>query len=190
GTAILILAGVALSYLFSAGISLLKYISNNEQLQELTVWLMGGLYRAEWFDIIILTPLMVICLLLLLGLAWDINTLNAGEEVASNLGIAVQVLRKKGSVIVALLASSVIAFTGVIGFVGLVAPHICRMIFGNDNRFLIITSGLMGAIILVAADTIARLIISPTELPVGIITSLLGAPFFLYMLIKRRKEYF
>ncbi|MFW6278637.1 MAG: FecCD family ABC transporter permease [Bacillota bacterium] len=190
GASTLILAGVALSYLFSAGISLLKYISNNEQLQELTVWLMGGLYRAEWFDIIILTPLMMICLMFLLGLAWDINTLNAGEEVASNLGIDVQVLRKKGSVIVALLASSVIAFTGVIGFVGLVAPHICRMIFGNDNRFLIITSGLMGAIILVAADTIARLIISPTELPVGIITSLLGAPFFLYMLIKRRKEYF
>jgi iron complex transport system permease protein len=88
------------------------------------------------------------------------------------------------------LTSCVVAFTGIIGFIGLVAPHICRMMFGNDNRFLIIASGLMGAIILVVADTAARLIINPTELPVGIITSIFGAPFFLYMLIRRKKQYF
>ncbi len=190
GAATLILAGVALSYLYSAGISFLKYTSDHDELKELTVWLMGGLYRADWIDVIVLTPLMIICFIIMMKLAWDINTLNAGEEVASNLGINVKSLRKKGSIIVALLASSVVAFTGIIGFIGLVAPHLCRMIFGNDNRFLIVASGLMGAIILVVADTIARLIISPTELPVGIITSIIGAPFFLYMLIRRKKDYF
>lgn len=190
GSATLILAGVALSYLFSAGISLLKYVSAHEELAELTVWLMGGLYRAEWTDIVVLVPITVFSLLWLLKLSWDINTLNAGEEVATNLGINVKALRRKGVVITAFLTSSVVAFTGVIGFVGLLAPHLCRMFFGNDNRFLIAASALMGAIILVTADTAARLIISPTELPVGIITSVLGAPFFLYMLIQRKKSYF
>lgn len=190
GATTLILAGVALSYFFSAGISFLKYISSHEQLAELTIWLMGGLYRAEWLDVFILTPIMVSCFIILMKLSWDINTLNAGEEVAKNLGINVKYLRKKGSIITALLTSSVVAFTGVIGFIGLIAPHICRMILGNDNRFLIIASGLMGAIMLVIADTAARLIINPTELPVGIITSVCGAPFFLYMLIRRNKDYF
>ena len=190
GAATLILAGVALSYLFSAGMSFLKYTSSLEDLKGLTVWLMGGLHRAEWIHVLILIPVMCFSLFVLIKLAWEINTLNAGEEVARNLGINIKRLRKKGSIIVALLASSVVAFTGVIGFVGLVAPHICRMIYGNDNRFLIIASGIMGAIILITADTIARLLISPAELPVGIITSLLGAPFFLYMLIRREKKYF
>jgi len=190
GAATLILAGIALSYLFSAGVSLLKYLSDHDELAELTVWLMGGLNRAGWLDVIVLTPILIFSLVIIMRLAWDINTLNAGEEVAANLGIDVRAVRKRGSVVVALLASSVVAFTGVIGFIGLVAPHICRMFLGNDNRFLIVASGIMGAIILLIADTIARLIISPAELPVGIITSLFGAPFFLYMLIKRKKEYF
>ena len=190
GATTLILAGVALSYLFSAGISFLKYTSAQEKLAELSIWLMGGLYRAEWINVILLTPIMLFCLLYLIKLSWDINTLNAGEDVAMNLGIDVRSLRRKGCVVTALLTSCVISFTGIIGFIGLVAPHICRMIIGNDNRFLIISSGLLGAIILLLADTAARLIINPTELPVGIITAICGAPFFLYMLIKSKKNYF
>ncbi|MCK4258132.1 MAG: iron ABC transporter permease [Halanaerobiales bacterium] len=186
---VLILSGVALSYLFSAGVSLLKYLTDHEQLRELTVWLMGGLYRAEWIDIIILTPIVLLGVLVLYKFAWDINTLNAGEEVAKNLGINVEKLRRNGCVITAFLTSSVIAFTGIIGFIGLIAPHICRMVIGNDNRFLIISSGLLGAIILLAADTVARIIINPAELPVGIITSICGVPFFLYLVIKKRRSY-
>ena len=189
GAATLILAGVALSYLFSAGLSFFKYIADREELTELTIWLMGGLYRAEWLDIIILAPILIIGLIYILKMAWDINTLNAGEEVATNLGINVKKLRRRASIFAAFLTSCVVAFTGIIGFIGLVAPHICRMIIGNDNRFLIIASALSGAIILLGADTVARMIIKPTELPVGIITSLAGAPFFLYMLLKRRRKY-
>jgi len=189
GASMLILAGVALSYLFSSGTSFIKYISDHEQLREFTVWLMGGIYLAEWIDVVILIPILIIGLALLLRLAWDINTLNAGEEVAKNLGVDVRKLRRRGSIIAALLTSTVVAFTGIIGFIGLVAPHISRMVVGNDNRFLIITSGMVGAIFLLVADTIARIIISPTELPVGIITSLVGAPFFLHMLFKKRKSY-
>ncbi len=189
GPATLILAGVALSYLFSAGLSFFKYIAGRDELKELTIWLMGGLYRAEWIDIIILTPVFIISLLFVLKMAWDINALNAGEEVAANLGVNVKRLRRKGSIIAAFLTSCVVAFTGIIGFIGLVAPHICRMIIGNDNRFLIIASGLSGALILLGADTAARIIIDPAELPVGIITSICGAPFFLYMLIARKGKY-
>lgn len=185
----LILAGVALGYLFSAGVSFIKYITNHEQLRELTVWLMGGLYRATWSTVAILTPIVILGMFYLLRLAWDINALAAGEEVAVNLGVNVDELRRKGSVAAALLTSSVVAFTGIIGFIGLVAPHVTRMIIGNDNRYLIVGSGLVGALLLLVADTLARLIISPSELPVGIITSLLGAPFFLYLLIRKRREY-
>ena len=189
GITTLILAGVALSYFFSAGLSFFKYTADREQLTELTIWLMGGLYRAEWIDIIILTPILIISLLYILKMSWDINVLNAGEEIAANLGIEVTKLRRIASIIAAFLTSCVVAFTGIIGFIGLIAPHICRMIIGNDNRFLIIASGLAGALILLGADTAARIIIDPAELPVGIITSLFGAPFFLYMLLKRKGDY-
>lgn len=189
GTTTLILAGVALSYLFSAGLSFFKYIADHEELTELTIWLMGGLYRAEWLDIMILTPILIIGILYILKMSWDINALNAGEEVASNLGVDVKKLRRRGSIIAAFLTSCVVAFTGIIGFIGLVAPHLCRMIIGNDNRFLVIASGLAGALILLGADTAARIIIDPAELPVGIITSICGAPFFLYMLLKRKGQY-
>ncbi|RQD75934.1 MAG: iron ABC transporter permease, partial [Halanaerobium sp. MSAO_Bac5] len=188
-SAMLILAGVALGYLFSAGVSFLRYVTDHEQLRELAIWLMGGFYQAEWRDIFILTPILILSLIILLKISWDVNALSAGEEVAQNLGIDIRKLRRIGTVTAAFLTSSVVAFTGIIGFVGLVAPHICRMIIGNDNRFLTISSGLAGALFLLGADTAARLIISPAELPVGIITSFFGAPFFIYMLIKKRRSY-
>lgn len=188
-SAMLILAGVALGYLFSAGVSFLRYVTDHEQLRELAIWLMGGFYQAEWRDIFILTPILILSLSILLKISWDVNALSAGEEVAQNLGIDIRKLRRIGTVTAAFLTSSVVAFTGIIGFVGLVAPHICRMIIGNDNRFLTISSGLAGALFLLGADTAARLIISPAELPVGIITSFFGAPFFIYMLIKKRRSY-
>lgn len=186
---VLILAGVALSYFFSSGISLLKYLTNLDTLQELTIWLMGGLYRAAWTDIALLAPIVVVGTGVLFRMSWDLNVLIAGEEVAQSLGIHPEKVRRKGCFMVALLTSSVIAFTGVIGFIGLIAPHLCRMFLGNDNRFLVLASGIMGAIFLLGADTVARLLIHPSELPVGIITSLCGVPFFLYMLVKKRRKY-
>lgn len=185
----LILAGVALGYLFSAGVSALKYFSNNEALKEVVVWLMGGMWGANWQHVGLLTPLVLACMLVLMRYAWDMNALSAGEEVAVNLGVNVNRLRLVCLIVSALAASATVAFTGVIGFIGLVSPHICRMIIGSDNRFLIPCSCLMGAALLLVSDTLARTIIAPTEIPVGIITSLIGAPFFLYLLLKRRKRW-
>nr|WP_255717068.1 iron ABC transporter permease [Salipaludibacillus sp. CUR1] len=188
-TTVLLLAGVAIGQLFSAGVSAIQYFSSNAALKDLIVWLMGGFWGAEWQVIQFLLPLTVIVFLFLWKLSWDLNTLSSGEEVASSLGVNVRRLRLTALVLSTLLASSTIAFTGIIGFIGLVAPHISRMIIGTDNRFLLPCSCLIGAILLLLSDTVARTVLSPVEIPVGIITSLLGAPFFIYLLLRKQKDY-
>jgi iron complex transport system permease protein len=185
----LILAGVALGYLYQAGVSALKYFSADEALKDLVVWLMGGLWGASWDTVIILLPIVLICLILLERYAWDLNALGAGEEVAMSLGVNVDRLRLVTLMLATLMASSTIAFTGIIGFIGLVAPHVCRFIVGSDNRFLLPGAALMGAVLLLLADTLARVVLAPVEIPVGILTSLIGAPFFLYMLLRKKHQY-
>ena len=184
----LILAGVALGYLFQAGVSALKYFSDNEALKDLVVWLMGGLWGASWQTVIILFPIVLICLILLERYAWDLNALGSGEEVAISLGVNVNRLRLVTLMLATLMASSTIAFTGIIGFIGLVAPHVCRFLVGPDNRFLLPGAALMGAVLLLLADTLARIVLAPVEIPVGILTSLIGAPFFLYLLLKKKQQ--
>lgn len=182
----LILAGVALGYLFQAGVSSLKYFSDHEALKDLVVWLMGGLWGASWETVLILLPIVLVCLLLLERYTWDLNALSAGEEVAKSLGVNVDRLRLTTLILATLMASSTIAFTGIIGFIGLISPHLCRFLVGSDNRFLLPAAALMGAVLLLLADTLARTVLSPVELPVGILTSLIGAPFFLFLLLRKK----
>ncbi|SMB91226.1 iron complex transport system permease protein [Thermanaeromonas toyohensis ToBE] len=186
---VLVLGGVAVGYLFQAGVSLLKYISNHEALRELVVWLMGGFWGANWQTVGVLAPIVLGSILGLLYFAWDLNVLGAGEEVAANLGVNVKRVRFFTLGLSTLVASAAVAFTGIIGFIGLVSPHICRLLIGSDNRFLIPSSCLMGAVLLLLSDTLARTIIAPTELPVGIITAFIGAPFFIYLLVKKKRQW-
>lgn len=165
----------------------LKYISNDEKLREITLWLMGGMWGASWQAIIILIPITIVCFLILERMAWDLNTLSAGDEVAKNLGINVEKIRLKGLLVSTFAASSCLAFTGIIGFIGLMGPHICRMIIGNDHRYLIPCAALTGAVILLISDTIARTIMSPVELPVGIIMYVIGGIFFMFLLKALRR---
>lgn len=185
----LVLGGVAIGYLFQAGVSLLKYISNNDALKELVVWLMGGFWGADWRTVGLLTPVVLACMAGLFLYAWDLNVLGAGEDVATSLGIKVGRLRVYTLTLATLAASATVAFTGIIGFICLVGPHICRMLIGSDNRFLIPCSCLVGAVLLLLADTLARTIIAPTEIPVGIITALMGSPFFIYLLVKKKRQW-
>ena len=185
--ATLILAGVVIGYLFSAAIMFLKYISNDEKLREITLWLMGGMWGASWQAIIILIPITIVCFIILERMAWDLNTLSAGDEVAKNLGINVEKIRLRGLIVSTFAASSCLAFTGIIGFIGLMGPHICRMIIGNDHRYLIPCAALMGAAILLVSDTVARTIMSPVELPVGIIMYVIGGIFFMFLLKALRR---
>ncbi len=184
--ATLILAGVVIGYLFQAGVLALKYLSNNDKLRELTTWLMGGMWGASWDAVILLIPCCIICFLILESMSWDMNTLAAGDDVAKSMGINVERTRLFGLMVATFVASCCLAFTGIIGFVGLMSPHICRMLIGNDHRYLIPASALLGALILLVSDTVARTILSPVEIPVGIVMYIIGGLFFLYLLLRSK----
>lgn len=187
GAGTLILAGIAISYLFSALIALVKYVVQHEVLAGIVFWLLGGLHLANWENVTILLPLVIIpSLALILKYPWDLNAISSGDEVAVSLGVDPERTRIIVLILAALITSSVVAFSGVIGFVCLVGPHMARMLIGSDHRFLLPFSCLTGAILLLGADTLGRTIIQPTELPVGIVTALLGVPFFLHLLLRSR----
>ncbi|MBO4797851.1 MAG: iron ABC transporter permease [Candidatus Methanomethylophilaceae archaeon] len=181
----LILSGVVISYLFQAGISLSQYISDDESLRTISNWLMGGMWNATWGAIIIIVPVVVPCLIYLEKISMDINSLSAGDDIAKNVGVNVQALRRKGLVISTLITSVCVAFSGVIGFIGLMAPHMTRMVIGNDSRFVLPASALMGASILLFADIVSRKILYPDQLPVGIILYVVGGIFFIWMVTRK-----
>jgi iron complex transport system permease protein len=180
----LILAGVVIGYLFQAGVMGLKYLTNNDKLRDIVVWLMGGMWGASWNAVIILLPICVVTFIILERMAWDLNVLAAGDDIAKNLGINVGRFRLFGLMIATFAASCCLAFTGIIGFIGLMAPHICRIVIGNDYRYLIPCSALTGAAILLISDTAARTIMSPVEIPVGIIMYIIGGIFFLFLILR------
>ncbi|AMK14207.1 iron ABC transporter permease protein [methanogenic archaeon mixed culture ISO4-G1] len=183
---LLILSGVVISYLFQAGIMSSKYFSNDEQLREITLWIMGSMANASWGADLIIFPVVTVCLIFLFKQSMDLNALSAGDEVASSLGVDVDRLRKRTLVLCTLMSAVCLAFTGVIGFIGLMAPHICRMIIGNDARYLMPASTLMGIVVLSISDLFCRLIIRPGELPTGIVLYLIGGLFFIWLVSNRK----
>ena len=184
-----ILAGVAVRFLFSALLSLIQYLSNSSQAVNAVVfWLMGGLYTATWTSVEICGIVAVVIILMMLQ-SWNINILSMGEDVAISLGVNSKRVIAINMILETIATASIIAFTGIIGFVDLISPHIGRMLIGNDHRFLIPCSIVIGAFMLLASDTVARMVLSPVELPVGIVTSLLGVPFFIYLLVSKRRQY-
>jgi len=185
----MILAGIAIMYLFSALTSFLQYVGHAEQVQEVVFWMMGSLGKASWEKLAIITGVLAICLPYLLFKSWDINAIGAGDETAKSLGVNVESTRVISMILASLITASIICFTGTIGFIGLVGPHITRMVIGGDHRFLLPGSALVGALLLLAADTLARTVLAPVILPVGIMTSFLGVPFFVYLFMRRRKEF-
>jgi len=184
----IILSGVIISYLFQAGLMFTKYISDDSQLRDITMWMMGGFSGTTWGTILIVLPVVLVCGIYLEKLTVDINMLSSGDDVASNLGVDVPKLRNKGLVISTLTTTVCLAFTGTIGFIGLMAPHLCRRIIGNDARFLLPASALLGAAILTLSDLFARIIVRPSELPVGIIMYIIGGVFFIWLVFGRRSE--
>jgi iron complex transport system permease protein len=185
----MILTGIAQMFLFSSLTSLFQYMSTMEQIQEVVFWFFGSLSKAGWREIGIAAVLILLPVPMLIRHAWDFNLLAAGDDSAVALGVDVERLRVGGVVAGSLMTAGSICFTGVIGFVGLVAPHISRMVVGTDHRFLLPTAGLLGAVLVVAADTIGRTLWAPQVIPIGIVTSFIGVPFFFYLLMRRRKEY-
>ncbi|XES78625.1 MAG: FecCD family ABC transporter permease [Candidatus Bathyarchaeia archaeon] len=188
-TETIILAGVAIGFLFSALLSLIQYIApEHEAVRAVVFWLMGGLNSATWESIMIVVPIVVITVVLMVFQSWNINVLSMGEDVATSLGVNSKRVLAITMVLETLATATIIAFTGVIGFVCLISPHIARMLIGSDHRFLIPSAALIGAVLLLCSDTVGRLILQPAELPVGIVTSLLGVPFFIYILVSKRRQ--
>ncbi len=185
----MILAGIAILYIFSASTTLLMYFSEAEAVKEAYFWMVGSLGRASWDDLLPVSIVLTCAIIPVMWKSWDLNVLSAGDETAKSLGVNVERTRILILIVASLMTAAIVCFTGTIGFIGLVAPHMCRMVIGGDNRFLIPASGLFGGALLLGADTIARRIIAPVILPVGVITAFMGGPLFLYLIMRRRREY-
>ncbi|MDD3268528.1 MAG: iron ABC transporter permease [Syntrophomonadaceae bacterium] len=181
----IILAGVALGALFSAFTSAIM-ILHSDELGITYTWLVGSLTGRGWpyFDII--WPYSLLGALTAIYLSPRINLFMLGEEVGKNLGLSIEVSRFLIIINASILAGSAVSVAGTIGFIGIVAPHLARMMIGNDYRYLIFLSGILGSLLLVMGDTLARVLFQPLEIPVGIITATLGAPFFFFLLYKKR----
>ena len=181
GTAALLLSGVAVGSTLTAILSFLM-VTTERDLHTVVVWLMGGLTTATWTKIYITLPVVGAGFVYMMLMSRRMNLLLMGEERARELGINSQRTRRNLMVVAALTTAAAVAFSGLIGFVGLMVPHIMRMLVGPDHRRLLPAAALFGAFILLVADTVARTAIAPSEIPVGIITAATGGPFFLYLL--------
>ncbi|MBM1019885.1 iron ABC transporter permease [Enterobacter sp. A11] len=185
----LLLVGIAINALCGAAVGVLSWLSNDAQLRQLSLWGMGSLGQAQWSTLLAVTSLMMPTLLVIWRLASALNLLQLGEEDAHYLGVEVAVVQRILLLCSALLVAAAVAVSGVIGFVGLVVPHLMRMWLGADHRAVIPGSVLAGAALLLIADTVARTLVAPAEMPVGLLTSLLGAPWFLWLIFRRGGEH-
>lgn len=183
----LILAGVAVSAFLSALVSLLTYLAADERLHQIIFWLLGGFGSATWANVYVALPYFVFGLALSLFLSRDLNALLLGEEFAHHLGVDVESRKRLVLLTASILSGVAVASGGVIGFVGLVVPHMVRLVGGPDHRFVLPASALGGAAVLMLADAVARSVLAPTELPVGIVTAMIGAPFFVFLLRSRKR---
>ena len=184
--AIMLLAGVAFDALAGAGMGLFSYLSDDRQLRDLTFWTLGSLSGATWTKVVAVTPFVLPTLLAMPFLARGLNALSLGEAEAFHLGIPVQRVKAAAILLVAVAVGASVAAAGMIGFVGIVVPHVLRLMAGANHKVLLPASALLGAALLVAADTVARTIAAPAELPIGILTAAIGAPFFLWLLLRRQ----
>ena len=181
----LLLVGIAINALCGAAVGVLSRLSNDAHLRQLSLWGMGSLGQAQWSTLLAVASLMIPTVLVIWRMAGALNLLQRGEEEAHYMGVDVAVVQRVLLLCSALLVAAAVAVSGVIGFVGLVVPHLMRMWLGADHRATIPGAVLAGALLLLIADTIARTLVAPAEMPVGLLTSLLGAPWFLWLIFRR-----
>ena len=182
----MILTGIILGSLFIAGTTGLEYFAEDVQLSSIVFWTFGDLGRASWREFYILLAIITPALIYFVRNRWNIRSLNTGDETANSLGVNVEKTRIRVMLIASLTTAAAVSFFGIIAFVGLVVPHLVRRMIGSDERFLIPATALFGGVFLLASDLLARTIIAPMVLPVGILTSFIGAPLFIFLLIKGR----
>lgn len=184
----LLLSGLALNAIAGAGIGFFSHVASDSALRSVTFWMFGSLGKVGWAEIAVAAPLLLLPLLLIPRDARALNALLLGEAEAGHLGVNVEGLKRRLTLLVVLAAGSAVALAGIVAFVGLIVPHLVRLWSGPDHRGLLPASALLGALLLTLADTAARVVLAPTELPIGILTALVGGPFFFLLLLRRRGE--
>ncbi len=185
----LLLSGVALSSLLTSIISLIM-IYRTQDLAKVYFWIMGGLSNSSWTNFMTVMPVIVIIMAASSFFMRDLNVMSLGDERANQLGVQTEKLKQVLLILASIMAAAAVSVSGIIGFIGLITPHIMRMIVGPDHKILYPTAAISGGIVLLLSDTIARIILSPREIPVGIITSIIGVPFFIYLLVKSKRQVF
>ncbi len=185
---VMVLSGVALGSLFSAGTMFLQYFADDVQLAAMVFWTFGDVGRAGWREVGLMAVVVVAGLGFFLLNRWNYNAIDAGDETAASLGVRVGRVRMLGMIVASLITAFIVSFLGVIGFVGLICPHIVRRIIGDDHCFVMPAACLTGALLLLASDTVARLVLAPHVLPVAVLTAFLGAPAFLYLLLQKPRS--
>jgi iron complex transport system permease protein len=185
-TATMLLAGIALGALAGALTGILVYIADDRQLRDLTFWSLGSLGGASWPKLAVAGPVMLLALAASPYLAKGLNALALGEAAAHHIGLPVQRVKHLAIMTVAAATGAAVAISGGIGFVGIVVPHLLRLATGPDHRYLLVNAALLGASLLLLADIVARSVVVPAELPIGIVTAVIGAPVFLWILLRRR----
>jgi len=183
----LLLVGIAINALCGAAVGVLSWLSNDQQLRQLSLWGMGSLSQAQWPMLAVCAAFILPALLLTQRRARHLNLLQLGEEDAHYMGLDVRRTQRQLLTLSALLVGAAVSVSGIIGFVGLVVPHVMRFCLGSDHRWMLPGSALAGAILLLLADTLARTLVAPAEMPVGLLTSLLGGPWFLWQILRQQR---
>lgn len=186
----MLMAGIAISAFAAAAAGLMIYFSDEQQLRDISFWSLGSFGAADWMKLAVAAPVILPACLMLHRLSKELNAILLGESEAMYLGVSVQSVKRRIIVITSLMIGVSIAVSGIIGFVGLIVPHFIRLIKGSDYRFLMKSSALVGALFMILADSLARTVIAPAELPIGILTAFVGAPFFLWLLMNSRQKAF
>jgi iron complex transport system permease protein len=185
----LVLGGIALLFLFQALLSLLQFIASPEALQEIVFWLFGSLQKATWPKLCIVTGVLAACVPFLLADIWQLTALKLGDERAKGLGVDVRRLRLRAFSLVSALTGAAVAFVGTIGFVGLVAPHVARIFVGEDQRGFLPAAALFGALLLSLASIASKMVKPGAIFPIGIVTALIGVPFFVWLILRSRRTF-
>lgn len=184
--AIFLLGGLAIAAMTNAGTGLLIYLADDRQLRDISFWMLGSLGGATWGKAGAVLPFLLLSFGLMPFIARGLDLLSLGESEAFHAGVSVEWLKRLGILLIAAAVGAAVAVSGVIGFAGIVVPHLVRTLAGPGHRLLLPASALLGAALLLAADTVARMIVAPAELPIGIVTAIVGAPFFLFLLLRQR----
>ena len=185
----IILAGIAILFLFNSLLALVQFCASPEQTQAIVFWLFGSLHKGNWISVYCIVIVFFLSLPFLYRNIWKLTALRMGDEIAESLGVNVTRLRFHVIVFVSLITSVAVSFVGTIGFIGLVAPHIARMTVGEDQRFFVPFSMIIGALLLTVASVLSKLIMPGLVFPIGIITSLIGIPFFIWIILSNRRSY-